>query len=73
MFRKSLATLSGFMIFLSSFAVSADVTKMCNETKMMKCKHFCTSHKGMKSCMVDETKLSGMCTCMDGTMHMKKK
>ena len=70
---KSLATMSGVVIFLCSFAASADMTKMCNDTQETKCTHFCLSHKGMKSCMLDKTKHSGMCTCMDGTMHMKKK
>ena len=70
---KSLVTVSGIVFFLYSFTASADVTKMCNDTQKTKCTHFCMSHKGMKSCMLDITKNNGMCTCTDGTMHMKKK
>ena len=65
----------GLTILLSvvSFSATADTTKSCNDSQKANCTTFCQEHQQMKSCIVDVSKMSGTCTCGDGTSHTKSK
>lgn len=71
MIRSLIATVGFFLCF--SHALAADDTMDCNDKQQKKCAHFCQTHQGMKSCVIDITIKSGTCTCSDGTTHNKHK
>ncbi|CDZ78448.1 hypothetical protein BN59_02758 [Legionella massiliensis] len=70
---RLLPSILGVGLVLGSLSAFADETKSCNEQQQTRCSEFCTGHQGMSSCVLDETTLSGTCTCTDGTSHTKQK
>lgn len=58
-------------LYFSPILAVADQTQPCKAMQQANCQRFCQAHQGSKSCIVDITKRSGTCTCVDGTTHSK--